>query len=401
MADAQHEEILRQGVKEWNRWRRRNPDVVPDLSRSGTATDPEADMDSLISAVLNQVVPGRAPTAHDGLKGSDLNQVNFRGADLTQAFLDGAMLIEADLRAAKLDDAHLTGCVLTAARLRKATLRGADLTAATLRWADLSGADLSQAVLRQANLNDVRARRAIVRGADLGYASFVGADLRGADLTGAYVYGTSAWDVDLRGTTQEHLVITMPSEPEVSVDDLKVAQFLHLVIANANIRDVIDTVTTKVVLVLGRFTPERKTVLDAVHDALRSRDLIPVLFDFERPHTRDITETVTTLPGSPASSSPISPIRPACPKNWRPSFPRSPCPCSRFCNGTTSRTPCSRTTGSTTGCLRSRVTPMRPTSSGTSTPAWSIPHRRRSRRSRTAVLGSSRGRRREAHLCCR
>jgi hypothetical protein len=54
-------------------------------------------------------------------------------------------------------------------------------------------------------------------------------------------------------------------------------------------------VTTRVVLVLGRFTPERKEVLDAVHDALRNRDYIPVLFDFERPHTRDFTETVTTL----------------------------------------------------------------------------------------------------------
>jgi uncharacterized protein YjbI with pentapeptide repeats len=76
-----------------------------------------------------------------------------------------------------------------------------------------------------ANLNEVRARRAIFRGADLGYASFVGADLRGADLSGAYVYGTSTWEVDLGGTVQERLVITRLSEPEVSVDDLKVAQF--------------------------------------------------------------------------------------------------------------------------------------------------------------------------------
>jgi hypothetical protein len=79
------------------------------------------------------------------------------------------------------------------------------------------------------------------------------------------------------------------------VDDLKVAQFLHLMITNANIRDVLDTVTTKVVLVLGRFTPARKRVLDAVHAELRLRGMIPVLFDFERPQSRDFTETVTTL----------------------------------------------------------------------------------------------------------
>ena len=295
MADAQHEEVLRQGVKEWNRWRRRHPDVVPDLSREPTPDNLEADIDTLVSAVLNQLAPGRAPTEHDGLRGADLNQVNFRGVKLSRAFLDGATFIEADLRAAQLDDAHMTGCVLTGARLGKATLRKADLTAATLRWADLTGTDLTGAALPHANLNDVRARRAILRGADVGYASFVGGDLSGADLSGAYVYGTSSWDVDLHRTIQEHLVISRPSEPELSVDDLKVAQFLHMIIANANIRDVIDTVTTKVVLILGRFTPERKKVLDAVHAALRRRNLIPVLFDFERPHTRDFTETVTTL----------------------------------------------------------------------------------------------------------
>ena len=296
MADAEYLAILSQGSREWNRWRRRHPDVIPDLSRPGEVEDDlEGDLETLISGVLNQVVPGRAPTVHDGLRGADLNQVNFRDTNLSRAFVDGATLIEADLRGAVLDGAHLTGAVMTGARIRNAKLRGADLTAATLRWADLTGADLTGAVLRQANLNQVTARRAILRHADLGYATLVGGNLSGADLSGAYVYGTASWDVDLRGTIQHHLVITRPSEPEVSVDDLKVAQFLHLIMTNANLRDVIDTVTTKVVLILGRFTPERKKVLDAVYSALRRRDFIPVLFDFERPHSRDFTETVTTL----------------------------------------------------------------------------------------------------------
>lgn len=294
MADLQQQEILKQGVKEWNRWRRRHPEVVPDLSRPAT-DEFDDDVETLVSAVLHQVVPGRAPTKNDHLRGADLNQVNFRNAQLSKAFLDGAMLIEADLRGSNLDDAHLTGCVLTGAKLNKATLRRTDLTAATMRWADLAGADLTDAVLRQANLNEVAATGAIFRGADLGFANLVGACLAGADLSHAYVYGTSTWDVELVGTVQEHLVITRPPEPEVSVDDLKVAQFLHLMITNANIRDVIDTVSTKVVLILGRFTPERKRVLDAVHAELRRRDMIPVLFDFERPHSRDFTETVTTL----------------------------------------------------------------------------------------------------------
>jgi hypothetical protein len=51
------------------------------------------------------------------------------------------------------------------------------------------------------------------------------------------------------------------------------------------------------VLILGRFTQERKAVLDAVRDGLRRRDYLPILFDFDKPTSRDLTETIHTLAG--------------------------------------------------------------------------------------------------------
>ena len=81
------------------------------------------------------------------------------------------------------------------------------------------------------------------------------------------------------------------------VDNLAVAQFMYLILNNKNIRDVIDTITSKVVLILGRFTEERKAVLDALRTALRTRGYSPVLFDFEKPASRDLTETIRTLAG--------------------------------------------------------------------------------------------------------
>lgn len=57
----------------------------------------------------------------------------------------------------------------------------------------------------------------------------------------------------------------------------------------------INTITSKVVLILGRFEPERKAILDAIRDDLRRRDFLPVLFDFDKPTTRDLTETISTL----------------------------------------------------------------------------------------------------------
>jgi hypothetical protein len=52
---------------------------------------------------------------------------------------------------------------------------------------------------------------------------------------------------------------------------------------------------SKAVLILGRFTDERKAVLDALREELRKRDYLPILFDFDVPGTRDITETVSLL----------------------------------------------------------------------------------------------------------
>ena len=79
------------------------------------------------------------------------------------------------------------------------------------------------------------------------------------------------------------------------MDNLEVAQFIYLLLHNEKIRQVIDTITAKAVLILGRFTPERKAVLDAIREALRQRNYLPILFDFEAPGSRDFTETISTL----------------------------------------------------------------------------------------------------------
>jgi hypothetical protein len=64
---------------------------------------------------------------------------------------------------------------------------------------------------------------------------------------------------------------------------------------NAKIREVIDTIVSKVVLILGRFTPDRKAVLDAIRDEIRKYNYLPVLFDFDKPSSRDTIETISTL----------------------------------------------------------------------------------------------------------
>src|SRR5262249_17416137 len=84
-------------------------------------------------------------------------------------------------------------------------------------------------------------------------------------------------------------------EPEITVDNIEVAQFVYLLLHNQKIRDVIDTITSKAVLILGRFTEERKAVLDALREELRKRDYLPILFDFDKPSSRSTDETITLL----------------------------------------------------------------------------------------------------------
>jgi hypothetical protein len=105
----------------------------------------------------------------------------------------------------------------------------------------------------------------------------------------------SAWGLKLKDAILKDLIITSFNEPVISVDNLEVAQFIYLLLHNEKIRQVIDTITSKVVLILGRFTPERKTLLDAIREELRNHSYVPVLFDFAEPDSRDLMETVSTL----------------------------------------------------------------------------------------------------------
>lgn len=66
-------------------------------------------------------------------------------------------------------------------------------------------------------------------------------------------------------------------------------------LSQETIVDFVNEATSKVVLILGRFTPKRKAVLDAIKNELSKYNYAPILFDYEKPANRDITETISTL----------------------------------------------------------------------------------------------------------
>ena len=211
MANEEHLRILKQGVDAWNEWRREHPDIQPDLSGanlgemagfSARRTSAERTSAGQTSgwAVLG---PGGGPQWGESQWGESQRGAPHWGEPLGRANLSRAHLSGADL-----------GGRISAGRF----------SSARTSWV---------ALLLETVMNE-------------------------ADLTACRVYGVSAWGIHLEGAKQTNLIITPDDEPEITVDNLEVAQFIYLLLNNEKIREVIDTITSKVVLILGTIHPGTK-----------------------------------------------------------------------------------------------------------------------------------------------
>lgn len=179
--------------------------------------------------------------------------------------------------------------------LRNADLRGTDLSEAELDADNLGGTYRSRTSLRGARLAGSNLASANLEGADLRNTQFVGVDLTYARLNRAHVYGISTWDVKLDDTQQRDLRITRDDQAYLAVDQVELAQFVYLLIENSKLRDVLEVISSKTVLILGRFTKERMEYIDIVRDQIRKQHMIPMVFDFTTPAAKDLTGTVEVL----------------------------------------------------------------------------------------------------------
>lgn len=272
MASQGQVAILQQGVEKWNLWRKNNPTVEVDLAG--------ADLHGLNLSMIN-------------LSYADLSRANLIDSQLYEADFRGANLQQSDLRNAVLENANLWAVNLSKANLEKAHLRECQLWNANLGEANLQGANCILVNLIDANL-----QKADLTGSNLNGAVLVGTNIENARLSRCSVYGISVWDLVGQFEEQRDLIISRKDQPTITVDNIKIAQFIYLILNNEEIRDVINALTSKAVLILGRFAiPERKAMLDAMRNKLREYDLLPIVFDFDRPTDKDFTETIKTLAG--------------------------------------------------------------------------------------------------------
>lgn len=300
----EHLRILLKGVPAWNAWREANPNVQPELM-GADLTPLGINRTRQTWGELTEDSSSEERTTYVDLTGVNLEGALMMGAlltisKLTNANLAGAQLEGAEISMAKIDDADLSGADLRYATLAQSRLPGSKLERTDLRWSnlrqtELEGLDLRTAALEGADFTETRLAGADLSGNDLSEARMIRTDLRGAKLSGCRVYGISAWDVQLDGATQASLRVSDRHGPDIFVDNLAVAHVIHLLLTSKGMRDTLDVITRKVVLVLGRFTDVRKPLLDSVATKLRELGYVPVIFDFPTDANRNLTETVSTL----------------------------------------------------------------------------------------------------------
>jgi uncharacterized protein YjbI with pentapeptide repeats len=326
MANKDHLERLTSRFSDWNEWRAKHPDIVPDLFRADLEGKLLIGMNlsgaNMDRANLNRADLRRADLTRASIRNASIYDAHFNEANLQQADLCGSVIIrcsflEAQMRGVKLraeiqkgdfqkalfpstdlSEVRFRDCDFAGANLTDAKLSGARIIGSSLSYSDLSRATMDRIDLTGSRLNRTKLRGCSIHGGKFVNTSLIQTDFSGADITGCQVYGTSVWDIATNETTEQTgLIIQGPNNPKVVVDDIEVAQFIYLLLRREKIRNVIDTITSKAVLILGRFTPERKVVLDALSEEVRRHQLLPIVFDFEASSERDFTETIKILAG--------------------------------------------------------------------------------------------------------
>ncbi len=317
MENQEYLQILAQGAETWNKWREENPKVKLDFSDARFIKVELKGIDFRDVVFSNEeefsspggCMPGAIVVTAE--RGAFPVDEMFHSVEIIDSDLTGANLAGADLRGARiiqtnLSEANLSKADLRWADLRYSDFRGANLSNTRLNNANLTGANLSSKTMAHFVSRDGTSTNTItrqptnlfmadLRGADLSSSNLVEANLEFANITDCFVYGVSAWNLNVNNLIQENLVVTPHDQIKITVDNIEVAQFIHLLLDNKRMQNVITTITAKVVLILGSFAPGRIQVLNALRDNLRKYDLLPVVFDFKPSPNQDLTETVSTL----------------------------------------------------------------------------------------------------------
>lgn len=257
--------IIKRGKIAWSQWRKNNPGYVSFSNPNWYSC------------------PGPNGAQVKGANEIDMSGVDMTGVSIYHAFAEGL-----DLRGATFTDAHVEEGDFSRADFRGAVFVNTRFNKTILTNANFDGATFINCNINRANL--------------------VGASFRVKEIRETVIYGVSTWDlITSEDMKQEKLVIektySLYSEMidqgkvPMTVDDIELAQFIYYLSNHKKMRDAINVLNNKGVLLLGRFKDGGLNRLYSIREHLQKKDYMPMIFDFERPDSLSLTETVITMAG--------------------------------------------------------------------------------------------------------
>ena len=247
----------------------------------------------------------RAELEKSDFSGATCKGTTFRGAAAPGALFRGASLSNCNFQDSQLlhamfGDAQLRQCLFEGARLGHSNFDRARLLNCDFRNADMNSSSFERAQVRQTSLSRASLlfsnfRGALIEDSNLEFTNLSNVNAREGVFRDNRIYGISVWGGDFSNSEESELVITRSNEFQIKVSSFEFGLFVHQCINNENMRKFFDTSAENLVLILGRFTPERKKYLDVVRVALQHLGYVPIIFDFEKPESKDLTQTILAL----------------------------------------------------------------------------------------------------------
>jgi hypothetical protein len=227
------------------------------------------------------------PNWHKGFyKGQndyDFSNLKLSGTHIVRAFAEGLSINNSVFENVYFDDgdfsrANFSNCIFINTKFNKTIFTGAYFNGATFINCNLNRVNLS------------------------------GAEFQVKEIRDTVIYGISSWDLVVsEESIQSNLVIEKTYElysdiislgriPQ-TVDNIELAQFIYYLTNHKKMRDTINILNRRGVLLLGKFKDGGLDRLYKLKEWFNSQNYLPMIFDFDRPSSLDYTETIVTLSG--------------------------------------------------------------------------------------------------------
>ncbi len=213
---------------------------------------------------------------------------------------------------------NFSGINLTGVDINRAFAEGLNMQNAVLKNVNFEEGDFSRANFNNSKFINCKFNKTILTDAFFNGSTFHNCNLNRVNLTNAdfcvkeitetVVYGISAWDLKTSEISiQSKLVIekTYGLYSEIiaegriplMVDNIELAQFIYYLSNHKKLRDTINILNNRGVLLLGKFKDGGLERLYKLRDWFSDQNYLPMIFDFDRPSSLDYTETIVTLSG--------------------------------------------------------------------------------------------------------